>query len=87
MSDCTVLKSSDVLKVDIGVQVDGRICDSAFTMNFEPEYDELLKAVKDATTTGIRVSSAFVCCFGGCLMVVFHRKLGSTSGPLILERL
>lgn len=41
------------MKVDIGVQVKGRICDSAFTLNFEPTYDNLIKAVKDATNTGI----------------------------------
>lgn len=43
------------MKVDFGVQVNGRIVDSAFTMSFEPTYDELLKAVKDATNTGIKV--------------------------------
>lgn len=50
-----VLQQSDVLKVDIGVHVKGRICDSAFTLNFEPTYNKLLEAVKDATDTGIRV--------------------------------
>lgn len=43
------------MKVDFGVQVNGRIVDSAFTVTFEHDYDELLKAVKDATNTGIRV--------------------------------
>ncbi|EIN13870.1 peptidase M24A methionine aminopeptidase [Punctularia strigosozonata HHB-11173 SS5] len=52
--DTIVLKQGDVLKVDIGVQVKGRICDSAFTLNFEPTYDKLLEAVKAATNTGIR---------------------------------
>lgn len=41
--------------MDFGVHVKGRILDSAFTMTFEPTYDELLKAVEDATNTGIRV--------------------------------
>ncbi|KZV87996.1 methionine aminopeptidase 2-like protein [Exidia glandulosa HHB12029] len=49
-----VLQQGDVLKVDFGVQVNGRITDSAFTMTWEPTYDELLKAVKAATNTGIR---------------------------------
>ncbi len=51
-----VLQQGDVLKVDFGVHVNGRIVDSAFTMNFEPTYDKLLEAVKAATDTGIRVS-------------------------------
>lgn len=52
--DTIVLQHGDVLKVDIGVHVKGRICDSAFTLNFEPTYDKLLEAVKAATDTGIR---------------------------------
>ncbi|KAF7310044.1 Methionine aminopeptidase 2 [Mycena indigotica] len=52
--DTTVLKMGDILKVDIGVHVKGRICDSAFTMSWAPEYDQLLEAVKAATNTGIR---------------------------------
>lgn len=52
--DTTVLKESDVLKIDIGTQVNGRIVDSAFTLTWDPVYDNLLTAVKDATNTGIR---------------------------------
>ncbi|TKA27160.1 Methionine aminopeptidase 2 [Salinomyces thailandicus] len=48
------LQQSDVMKVDFGVHVNGRIVDSAFTMSFEPQYDNLLAAVKDATNAGIR---------------------------------
>ncbi len=50
----TVLQHNNVLKVDIGVHVNGRIVDSAFTMAFDPMYDNLLAAVKDATNTGVR---------------------------------
>ncbi|KAI1820168.1 methionine aminopeptidase 2-like protein [Xylaria intraflava] len=49
-----VLQQSNVMKVDIGVHINGRIVDSAFTMAFDPMYDNLLAAVKDATNTGIR---------------------------------
>lgn len=52
--DTTVLAQEDVLKVDIGVHVNGHIVDSAFTLSFDPKYDTLLKAVQDATETGIR---------------------------------
>ena len=51
--DKRVLQQGDVLKVDFGVQVKGRIVDSAFTMNFEPTWDPLLAAVKEATNAGI----------------------------------
>ncbi|KAG9783389.1 peptidase M24A, methionine aminopeptidase, partial [Aureobasidium melanogenum] len=49
-----VLGEQDVMKVDFGVHINGRIVDSAFTMSFDPKYDNLLAAVKDATNTGIR---------------------------------
>lgn len=51
-----VLQHGDVLKVDFGVHVKGRIVDSAFTLSFDPTYEKLLEAVQDATNTGVRVS-------------------------------
>lgn len=47
------------MKVDFGVHMNGRIVDSAFTMTFNPVYDNLLAAVKDATNTGIRVRVSY----------------------------
>lgn len=44
-----------MLKVDFGVHVNGRILDSAFTLNFDHTYDKLIEAVKAATETGVRV--------------------------------
>ena len=32
----------------------GKIIDCAFTVAFDPMYDNLLKAAKDATNTGIK---------------------------------
>jgi len=51
--DDTVLKYDDVMKVDFGTQIDGRIVDCAWTVSFNPIYDPLLQAVKDATNAGI----------------------------------
>ena len=48
------LQRDDVMKVDFGAHINGRIVDSAFTMTFNPTYDNLLAAVKDATNTGVR---------------------------------
>lgn len=52
--DKTVLQYDDVCKIDFGTHVNGRIIDCAFTVSFNPKYDNLLAAVKDATNTGIR---------------------------------
>ena len=54
LKDNIILKSDDVLKIDFGVHVNGRIIDSAFTISFDPKYNDLLKAVQDATNTGIK---------------------------------
>lgn len=52
--DTTVLKYEDVMKVDIGVHVNGHIVDSAFTLTFDDKYDSLLTAVREATYTGVK---------------------------------
>ncbi|AET40981.1 methionine aminopeptidase Ecym_7131 [Eremothecium cymbalariae DBVPG len=52
--DKTVLKFDDVMKVDFGVQVNGYIIDSAWTVTFNDKYDNLLEAVREATNTGIK---------------------------------
>lgn len=54
--DNTVLLYDDVVKIDFGTHINGRIIDCAFTLTFNPKYDNLLAAVKDATNTGIKVS-------------------------------
>ncbi|ETV79633.1 methionine aminopeptidase, type II, variant [Aphanomyces astaci] len=54
--DHTVLTYNDVMKIDFGTQVDGRIIDSAFTVAFDPQFDPLLAASKAATNEGVRQS-------------------------------
>lgn len=58
--DKTVLQYDDVMKVDFGTHVGGRIIDSAFTVHFNPKYDPLIAAVKDATNTGVRTAGVDV---------------------------
>ena len=48
------LTDQDVMKVDFGTQIDGYIIDCAWTVAFQPRFDPLLEAVKEATATGIR---------------------------------
>ncbi len=52
--DDRILEADDVCKIDFGTHVRGLLIDCAFTVAFNPVYDELLKAVKDATNTGIK---------------------------------
>jgi methionyl aminopeptidase len=58
--DDTVLKYGDVMKVDFGTQIGGRIVDCAWTVAFDPTYDGLLEAVKAATEAGIRAAGVDV---------------------------
>uniref|UniRef100_A0A8D2ZXJ3 Methionine aminopeptidase 2 n=1 Tax=Scophthalmus maximus TaxID=52904 RepID=A0A8D2ZXJ3_SCOMX len=51
--DTTVLQYDDVCKIDFG-HAHQRIIDCAFTVTFNPKYDKLLEAVRDATNTGIK---------------------------------
>ncbi|KAI6230239.1 Initiation factor 2-associated protein [Aphelenchoides fujianensis] len=52
--DTTVLRESDVVKIDYGTHVNGRIIDCAHTFCFDPKFDKLLEAVRESTEAGIR---------------------------------
>ncbi|KAL1491003.1 hypothetical protein ABEB36_011665 [Hypothenemus hampei] len=54
--DKTVLEYDDVVKIDFGTHINGRIIDCAFTHTFNPKYDKLVEAVRDATNTGIKAA-------------------------------
>ena len=54
IGDETILGPDDVMKIDYGSHIDGLMTDCAFTVAFNPRYDPLLEAVKEATNTGIR---------------------------------
>jgi len=72
--DNTVLKKGDVMKIDFGSHYNGRIIDCAFTVAFEPVYDPLLQAVKDATNTGIKTAGIDVrlCDIGAAIQEVME---------------
>ncbi|KMZ56485.1 Methionine aminopeptidase 2B [Zostera marina] len=52
--DKTVLQYDDVMKLDFGTHIQGHIIDCAFTVAFNPMYDPLLEASREATNTGIK---------------------------------
>ena len=51
--DCVVTES-DVVKVDIGVHINGYIADTAVTISYNPEFDTLVKATESALMEGVR---------------------------------
>lgn len=54
--DQTVLKEGDVMKIDYGSHVNGRIIDTAFTVAFDPQFDNLLKCTQEATNVGLQIA-------------------------------
>jgi len=52
--DTKILQKEDVVKIDIGTHYQGYIVDSAFTVAFDPTFDNLLEAGKEATMTGVK---------------------------------
>ncbi|KAI5190740.1 methionyl aminopeptidase [Nematocida sp. AWRm77] len=51
-----ILKKDDVLKVDFGTQVDGYIIDSAFTVTFNPMYENLLLAARESVYECLKIA-------------------------------
>lgn len=54
--DDRILNKDDVMKIDFGTHVRGLLIDCAFTVSFNPVYDNLLAAVKAATNTGLKMA-------------------------------
>jgi len=72
--DNTVLQYGDVMKLDFGTHVNGHIIDCAFTVAFDPKFDNLLQAVKDATNTGVKAAGIDVrlCDIGAAIQEVME---------------
>ncbi len=52
--DDKIVQKGDVIKVDFGTHYKGYLIDSAFTVAFDPTFDNLLLAAKEATNTGLK---------------------------------
>ena len=72
--DKTVLSYDDVMKIDFGTQINGRIIDSAFTVHFNPKFDPVVDAAREATNTGVRTAGIDVrlCDVGAAIQEVME---------------
>jgi len=59
-NDQTVVKDSDVLKIDIGAHVNGYIADTAVTVCYNPRYDSLVNATELALQEAVKIVKARV---------------------------
>jgi methionyl aminopeptidase len=57
-NDATAVKEGDILKIDIGVHVDGYIADTAVTVCYDAKYDSLTKAAEMALAEAVRIARA-----------------------------
>lgn len=51
--DMSVIPPKSLVKVDIGAHIDGYIADTAITICFNPEYENLVRTAKEALNTAI----------------------------------
>jgi methionyl aminopeptidase len=51
-----MISNNDIIKIDYGVHYNGMIIDSAFTLHFNPKYDEFINISKEATDIAIKHS-------------------------------
>ncbi len=56
--DTTVVKEGDVLKIDIGVHIDGYVADTAVTVCYDPKFEALVKAAEAALGEAVRMAKA-----------------------------
>jgi methionyl aminopeptidase len=57
-NDNNMVKEGDVLKIDIGVHVDGYIADTAVTVCYDPKYDALVSTAEMALGEAVRIARA-----------------------------
>lgn len=72
--DKRTVPSGGLVKVDLGVHVDGYIADTAQTVCFNPEYEDLVTTAEDALQTGIKTIRAgmFTSRFGSTVQKVIE---------------
>jgi len=53
--DKRTIPENSIVKIDIGVHVDGYIADTAVTVCFDPEYDDLVRTAEEALKRAVQI--------------------------------
>ncbi|PXF49819.1 Methionine aminopeptidase 2B [Gracilariopsis chorda] len=82
--DNTVLQYDDVMKVDFGTQINGRIIDCAWTVHFNPKFNPLVEGVQAATEAGIKAAGIDVrlCDVGAAVQEVMESNEVELDGKV-----
>jgi methionyl aminopeptidase len=54
-NDPKVLSSADLIKIDLGVQINGFIADTAVSISYDPEFDVLVNAAEEALKNAMAI--------------------------------
>ncbi len=54
-NETAIIKDGQIVKIDVGVHVDGFIGDTAITINFNKDYDNLVKAAEKALEEAVKL--------------------------------
>jgi methionyl aminopeptidase len=57
-NDALVVKEGDILKIDIGVHIDGYIADTAVTVCYNPKFEVLVNAAEEALDEAVKLARA-----------------------------
>ncbi|MDQ2685731.1 MAG: type II methionyl aminopeptidase [Thermoproteota archaeon] len=54
--DQIVIKDSDVVKIDLGVHINGYVADTAVTISYDSKYDQLVKVAELSLSEAIKIA-------------------------------
>jgi methionyl aminopeptidase len=54
--DQIVIKDTDVVKIDLGVHINGYVADTAVTISYDPKYDQLIKVAELSLSEAIKIA-------------------------------
>lgn len=57
-NDMLTIKETDLVKIDLGAQINGYIADTAVTVCYDPQFEGLVKAAEDALNNAISMIKA-----------------------------
>ncbi len=59
-NDPITIKDTDLIKIDLGAQIDGYIADTAVTVCYDPQYDGLVQAAEEGLSNAMSMIKAGV---------------------------
>jgi len=59
-NDPKTVSDTDLVKIDLGAQINGYIADTAVTVNYDPQYDQMVQTAEDALQNAMSMIKAGV---------------------------